>query len=68
MFLTALDKNPPVMNLNGFANINRELLTSTITSMATYLLMLMQFRLSLMRNAAIAARRSVTMSRNATIS
>ncbi|CAH1164258.1 unnamed protein product [Phaedon cochleariae] len=58
MFLTAIDKNPPIMNLNGYANINRKLITSTVTSMATYLVMLMQFRLSLMRNAAIAARRA----------
>ncbi|XP_018567012.1 gustatory and odorant receptor 22-like [Anoplophora glabripennis] len=58
MFLTAIDKNPPVMTLNGYANVNRKLISSTVTSMATYLVMLMQFRLSLMRNAAIAARRS----------
>ncbi|XP_076267040.1 gustatory and odorant receptor 22-like isoform X2 [Rhynchophorus ferrugineus] len=57
MFLTAIDQNPPIMNLNGYANINRKLITSTLTSSATYLVMLMQFRLSLMRNAAIAARK-----------
>lgn len=28
MFLTAIDKNPPIMNLNGYANINRRLITS----------------------------------------
>lgn len=28
MFLTAIDKNPPTMNLNGFANVNRQLITS----------------------------------------
>ncbi|KAL1512820.1 hypothetical protein ABEB36_002343 [Hypothenemus hampei] len=58
MFLTAIDKNPPIMNLNGYANINRKLISSTITSAATYLVMLMQFRLTLMRNAAIAARKA----------
>ncbi|KAJ8962917.1 hypothetical protein NQ318_001328 [Aromia moschata] len=58
MFLTAIEKNPPIMNLNGYANINRKLISSTVTSMATYLVMLMQFRLTLMRNAAIAARRA----------
>ncbi|CAG9860810.1 unnamed protein product [Phyllotreta striolata] len=58
MFLTAIDKNPPIMNLNGYANVNRKLISSVITSMATYLVMLMQFRLSLMRNAAIAAKRA----------
>nr|CAI5843150.1 unnamed protein product [Callosobruchus analis] len=58
MFLTAIDKNPPIMNLNGYANINRKLISSTVTSGATYLVMLMQFRLSLMRKAAIASRRA----------
>lgn len=28
MFLTAIDKNPPTMNLNGYANINRKLISS----------------------------------------
>lgn len=28
MFLVAIEKNPPNMNLDGYANINRELLTS----------------------------------------
>lgn len=28
MFLTAIDKNPPIMNLNGYANINRKLISS----------------------------------------
>ncbi|KAJ8911032.1 hypothetical protein NQ315_015546 [Exocentrus adspersus] len=68
MFLTAIDKNPPIMNLNGYANINRKLIASTVTSMATYLVMLMQFRLTLMRNAAIAARRAAAASPNATSS
>lgn len=30
MFLIAIAKNPPTMNLNGYANINRELITSVI--------------------------------------
>lgn len=28
MFLTAIDKNPPIMNLNQYANVNRRLITS----------------------------------------
>lgn len=28
MFLVAISKNPPIMNLDGYANINRELITS----------------------------------------
>ena len=28
MFLVAIFKNPPIMNLDGFTNINRELFTA----------------------------------------
>lgn len=30
MFLVAIAKNPPIMNLDGFTNINRELFTAVI--------------------------------------
>lgn len=53
MFLVAIDKNPPTMNLDGYANINRELITSNVTFMATYLVVLMQFKLTLLRQSAI---------------
>ncbi|CRL01286.1 CLUMA_CG014388, isoform A [Clunio marinus] len=49
MFLVAIEKNPPTMNLDGYANINRQLITSNISFMATYLVVLMQFKLSLLR-------------------
>lgn len=32
MFLIAIAKNPPTMNLNGYANINRGLITSVISN------------------------------------
>ncbi|KAF5283827.1 hypothetical protein FQA39_LY04647 [Lamprigera yunnana] len=57
MFLNAIEKNPPIMNLNQYANVNRKLLSTTITSITTYMVMLMQFRSTLMRNATLAARR-----------
>lgn len=50
MFLVAIDKNPPTMNLDGYANINRELITSNLSFMATYLVVLMQFKLTLLRS------------------
>lgn len=53
MFLVAIDKNPPTMNLDGYANINRQLITSNISFMATYLVVLMQFKLTLLRQGAI---------------
>ncbi|XP_035774935.1 gustatory and odorant receptor 22 isoform X2 [Anopheles albimanus] len=52
MFLVAIDKNPPTMNLDGYANINRGLITANISFMATYLVVLMQFKLTLLRQSA----------------
>lgn len=49
MFLEAISKNPPTMNLDGYAIINRRLITSNLTFMATYLVVLMQFKLTLVR-------------------
>ncbi|XP_011194684.2 gustatory and odorant receptor 21a-like [Zeugodacus cucurbitae] len=50
MFLMAITKNPPIMNLDGYANINRELITSNISFMATYLVVLLQFKITEQRN------------------
>ncbi|XP_053692209.1 gustatory and odorant receptor 22 [Sabethes cyaneus] len=52
MFLVAINKNPPTMNLDGYANINRGLITSNLSFMATYLVVLMQFKLTLLRQSA----------------
>ncbi|XP_055547227.1 gustatory and odorant receptor 22 isoform X2 [Wyeomyia smithii] len=52
MFLVAIDKNPPTMNLDGYATINRGLITSNLSFMATYLVVLMQFKLTLLRQSA----------------
>ncbi|BFF95595.1 gustatory and odorant receptor 21a [Drosophila madeirensis] len=46
MLLVAINKNPPIMNLDGYANINRELITTNITFMATYLVVLLQFKIT----------------------
>ncbi|CAO1312193.1 unnamed protein product [Diamesa serratosioi] len=51
MFLVAIDKNPPTMNLDGYANINRQLITTNISFMVTYLVVLMQFKLTLVRQS-----------------
>lgn len=55
MMLVAIAKNPPTMNLDGYANINRQLITSNISFMATYLVVLMQFKLTLLRQSARTA-------------
>ncbi|XP_063622034.1 gustatory and odorant receptor 22 [Cydia splendana] len=59
MFLVAIAKNPPIMNLDGFTNINRELFTANISFMSTYLIVLMQFKLTLLRQGARKAVRSI---------
>ncbi|XP_063706688.1 gustatory and odorant receptor 22 [Culicoides brevitarsis] len=65
MFLVAIDKNPPTMNLDGYVDINRGLITSNITFMATYLVVLMQFKMTLLRQAAKQA--AIDSMLNATI-
>lgn len=86
MFLVAIDKNPPTMNLDGYVDINRGLITSVIMSnlksihfisttfhiilqnitfMATYLVVLMQFKMTLLRQAAKKA--AIDSMLNATI-
>ncbi|CAO1392119.1 unnamed protein product [Diamesa serratosioi] len=51
MFLVTIDKNPPTMNLDGYTNINRELISTNISFMVTYLVVLMQFKLTLVRQS-----------------
>ncbi|KAL9891472.1 gustatory and odorant receptor 22-like [Glossina fuscipes] len=46
-FISAIELNPPVVNLRGYALINRELLTATISTIAIYLIVLLQFKLSI---------------------
>jgi gustatory receptor len=79
MFLIAIDKNSTTISLDGYANINRELITSVsvpyirtngvgnaiyyilqnISFMATYLVVLMQFKLTLLRQNAKQAQLEV---------
>ena len=40
--LVAIDKNPPTMNLNGYANINCELISTNISFMVIFLLTLVR--------------------------
>ncbi|XP_055849218.1 gustatory and odorant receptor 21a [Episyrphus balteatus] len=53
MFLVAISKNPPIMNLDGYANINRELITSNVSFMATYLVVLLQFKITEQRGLKV---------------
>ncbi|XP_050348717.1 gustatory and odorant receptor 22-like [Nymphalis io] len=60
MFLVAIAKNPPIMNLDGFTNINRELFTANISFMSTYLIVLMQFKLTLLRQGTKVIKKIVS--------
>lgn len=53
-------------NLDGYVNINRRLITSNISFMATYLVVLMQFKLTLVRQSAKKAL-IAAMQRNFTV-
>ncbi|XP_055298678.1 gustatory and odorant receptor 22-like [Sitodiplosis mosellana] len=63
MFLIAIHKNPPIMNLDQYADINRGLITSNISFMATYLVVLLQFKLSLVRHSARQAAHNLLLNR-----
>ncbi|KAI8421934.1 hypothetical protein MSG28_009851 [Choristoneura fumiferana] len=43
----AIEMNPAVVSLKGYAHVNRELLTSAISMIAIYLVVLLQFKISL---------------------
>jgi gustatory receptor len=65
LFLVTIEKNPPIMNLNGYTNINRSLISANLSFMATYLVVLMQFKLSLLRTGKKAV--AAVLERNTTV-
>ncbi|XP_026761959.2 gustatory and odorant receptor 22-like [Galleria mellonella] len=46
-FILAIEMNPAVVSLKGYAEVNRELLTSAINTITIYLIVLLQFKISL---------------------
>ncbi|GBP22352.1 Gustatory and odorant receptor 22 [Eumeta japonica] len=46
-FIQAIEMNPAVVSLKGYADVNRELLTSALSTIAIYLIVLLQFKISL---------------------
>ncbi|XP_055588225.1 gustatory and odorant receptor 22-like isoform X2 [Uranotaenia lowii] len=47
IFILAIKMNPAIVSLKGYAEVNRELLTASIATIAIYLVVLLQFKLSL---------------------
>ncbi|XP_038210048.1 gustatory and odorant receptor 22-like [Zerene cesonia] len=55
-FIQAIEMNPAVVSLKGYAHVNRELLTSAISMIAIYLIVLLQFKISLPKEPQIAVK------------
>ncbi|RVE52125.1 hypothetical protein evm_003198 [Chilo suppressalis] len=53
-FIQAIEMNPAVVSLKGYADVNRELLTSAINMIVIYLIVLLQFKLSLPKDPQAA--------------
>ncbi|XP_054726708.1 gustatory and odorant receptor 22-like isoform X1 [Anastrepha obliqua] len=47
IFIFAIEMNPAIVSLKGYVNVNRELLTSFISTVTVYLLVLIQFKFTL---------------------
>ncbi|XP_055617288.1 gustatory and odorant receptor 22-like [Toxorhynchites rutilus septentrionalis] len=47
LFVRAIEMNPAIVSLKGYAEVNRELLTASIATITIYLVVLLQFKLSL---------------------
>ncbi|KPI94482.1 Gustatory and odorant receptor 22 [Papilio xuthus] len=52
-FIQAIEMNPAVVSLKGYAHVNRELLTSAVSMIAIYLIVLLQFKISLPKDLQI---------------
>uniref|UniRef100_A0A2H4ZBF0 Gustatory receptor n=1 Tax=Anoplophora chinensis TaxID=217632 RepID=A0A2H4ZBF0_ANOCN len=47
LFLKAIHLNPPKVSLQGYSVVNRELISSSVGTIAIYLIVLLQFKISL---------------------
>ncbi|CAD7084266.1 unnamed protein product [Hermetia illucens] len=60
LFIQAIEMNPAIVNLSGYGNVNRELLSSVVGTVAIYLIVLLQFKLTLIaQNQAIGVQNAV---------
>uniref|UniRef100_A0A336LIB2 Gustatory receptor n=1 Tax=Culicoides sonorensis TaxID=179676 RepID=A0A336LIB2_CULSO len=69
MFLRATEMNPSRINLGGFFDVNRNLFKSLLATMVTYLVVLLQFQISIPDdpNQLIAAANSTFVAQNKTL-
>lgn len=64
MFLRATEMNPSNMNCGGFFDVNRNLFKGLLTTMVTYLVVLLQFQISLPDEQPVIVPRNTTTTRN----
>ncbi|KAG5684235.1 hypothetical protein PVAND_013473 [Polypedilum vanderplanki] len=53
IFIQAIAMNPAIVSLKGYAEVNRELLTSSIGTITIYLIVLIQFKVSLLQQQSL---------------
>lgn len=66
MFLRATEMNPSDINLGGYFDVNRNLFKSLLTTMVTYLVVLLQFQISIPDESVVAATAKTSAATNMT--
>lgn len=68
MFLRATEMNPSYINLGGYFDVNRNLFKSLLTTMVTYLVVLLQFQISIPDDSlALSPSTTSSLNNNATM-
>ncbi|XP_029707802.2 gustatory and odorant receptor 24 isoform X2 [Aedes albopictus] len=62
MFLRATEMNPSSINLGGFFDVNRNLFKSLLATMVTYLVVLLQFQISIPDDSSMIVMHNMTLS------
>ncbi|XP_062554374.1 gustatory and odorant receptor 24 [Armigeres subalbatus] len=62
MFLRATEMNPSNINLGGFFDVNRTLFKSLLATMVTYLVVLLQFQISIPDDSSLLVMHNMTSS------
>nr|AFH96945.1 gustatory receptor 2 [Chrysomya megacephala] len=68
MFLRATEINPSNINCGGFFDVNRNLFKGLLTTMVTYLVVLLQFQISIPTTDLRSSNRNITVSEDISMS
>lgn len=66
MFIRATEMNPSKINLGGYFDVNRNLFKSLLTTMVTYLVVLLQFQISIPDDSLVIQQPTAASANNAT--